>query len=746
MTPQNPHLPRRHVLGAGLGLGAAAVLGHPAVANAAPVPVTLGAVTGPGMPYFGSSLGHYQPGSNTTAWVQYARYSIGRLWLTLPLFVADVDPGASVSDLASFETAKATMRSNPEVAPGTNWAAMVDAFENVDQPLTSTNRFRFNHAVRELQRVGVEVHVQGAFATAVWDANWSNLWAQWQRGYLAAYHLARTFGLRRFAFNNEPDVPRTATDLYPTLADYLRGLRIASDAYRCGVADGSAAAGSPTTAIVHGPVLTRSTMPVNNVQQPYNLDPNPDVNTYYTDPRDNQVGWGEAVLTGVHQDYRGVTVSQPIIDVWDTHSYNINLTTLPDYYTDEASIIKQRMDQWAGRRFPIMYSEINIRNAYNLRCTSYELEQDDRLREVADIATTTTRAGVAGLMWFKMSNTRLPDGIFPGTCPDGSAASRTAENSFHYLHQAEPFDIVASNKSSESLRLAGRVLAQPSDLVQTGWSQIAGHRVQGSYDPVRRTFQVLSTVRDGVTAAFELDIATMGHSGRSAGPGPVFVELVNARWSGGIQAQLTPSGGTVAYSQSGSSVARLSITDDSVSKLPARVAIAAATINSDSATTPAPNLLAVQRTATLSEMALLGFSTAGIDRSRVARAVLRMYGHVPSGADMLTSMVFVAAGQPWDPTTVTWQNAPHLNRTARYVAGAGLVLPAGQLRVSQTLAAAYVDVTDAIRATTGDSLTVILAKQARDASDTQEFDRRATFSPPTSPQTYSRPQLELWTF
>lgn len=744
---------RRRGLGASLGLGAAGLIGYGATPALA-AGTSLGAVTGPGIPYFGTSLGHWVAGSNTSAWYRYGRYAIGRIWLRQVTFVLDVDSGDGVTDLASFEAAKAVMRDDPQNATGTDWAAMVDRYENLE---LEGNLGRANDTVRGLQALGTEIHVQTT-ASANWTEGWPTWWQSWQQAYLHAYYLSTTFGLRRFAFNNEPDVPRTRgvedpetgemkNVSYATLGDYLRALRTVSDALRCGVADGGRDAGVQSTAILHGPILTRSARTVSGLFSSTNMDANTDTTGYYGgDPRDDQQGWGEAVLKGLHVDYRGQRVTQPIIDVWDTHSYNADLAKVPDFYTKEAALIRTRMDSIVGARLPIMYSEINVRNDSNSGCRRYML--DEFFGDAADIAVQAARAGVAGLMWFKFSNTaaeRAPrDEPLCGSDPELPLPE--IMNHFHYLHQAAPYDVVMPTRGAEAIRLAARCLAAPSELLSTSWTKINGHKVQGSYDPARRTFQLFSLVDDGVTATFDLQTTGMSYEGRTAGTAPVVAELVSSRWAGGVHTLLDVTGGRVSYSQSGSSVVRMSITDNSVSEAPARIATAVASVNSAAPTAASPNVLAVQRTASAAEMAYLSFSVAGIDRSRVVRAMLQLYGHVPSGKDKLTCLAFVADGQTWSPSTLTWQNAPLINRTARYVSGAGKALPAGQLNVGEEFDYNRIDVTDAIRATTTDTITVIVARHQRRADDTEEFGRRATFQTPASSLGYTHPRLRLWTW
>src|SRR5690606_27271001 len=147
--------------------------------------------------------------------------------------------------------------------------------------------------------------------------------------YAHAYYLAKNFGVRRFSFCNEPDVPRVA-EQFPTIPDYIRALRFATDAIRCAVEDAGRAIGQPARAIVHAPVITRSAMTSNHSGHPedgpyageQNIELNLATTGYYgNDTRDDEIGWGRAALESLRIDYRGEEVDYAIFDVWDTHSY-----------------------------------------------------------------------------------------------------------------------------------------------------------------------------------------------------------------------------------------------------------------------------------------------------------------------------------------------------------------------------------------------------------------------------------------
>jgi hypothetical protein len=170
-------------------LGSALVAGR-AIAGTATVTVS-DAVVGKSLQYVGYNMGHYMPGSNTSAWVEYSGVNAFRVWAASsyyePLagtFRDDFSPwGDGVTSLASFNTRKDALRADPLNPTYINWDGIGNRkgfnyyFENFTQ--TGSNAVKLNYILGELHDRGIHVMQQtersaGAFATTTGPASGSS--------------------------------------------------------------------------------------------------------------------------------------------------------------------------------------------------------------------------------------------------------------------------------------------------------------------------------------------------------------------------------------------------------------------------------------------------------------------------------------------------------------------------------------------------------------------------------------------
>ena len=297
-------------------LGAAAVpltlAGSPspaasaAASAAATVVKPSNTVLGPGLPLFGLGMAHYLPGSNTTAWVRYSRINSARVFASPSRWIRDaqIDDGAGVTGLAAFDAARTD--APPSRAAASTRQRSAPRTTTSSRMATST---RLPHLFGETKALGLEMLVEmdiGGVDT--WVLDWGKLWRNWQRCYAHAYHLAKNFGVQRYAFLNEPDSRSNQDTLHsitttsaacgspPTPSDAASRTRRRRPAARC--ERSSTRPSSPArrrAPVVEDPVAT-------------NIDANRDSSDDYygDDVRDDAVGWGQAALQSLHTDYRGV--------------------------------------------------------------------------------------------------------------------------------------------------------------------------------------------------------------------------------------------------------------------------------------------------------------------------------------------------------------------------------------------------------------------------------------------------------
>lgn len=739
---------RRQILAGAL---AAVVLPTRAFGGAAATVVATpsNTVVGPGLPLFGFGMAHYLAGSNTSAWIRYARINAARAFVSPATWILSADlHDDGVTDLASFEATKAALRADPEATTYLNWPAITDRYENL---VTSGNRITLNHLFGELTELGVTVVAQSSLG-GPWKLDWPEQWRNWQRGYAHAYYLAKTFGVTRFAIINEPDAwgsdPEKRAARLKTLPDmpaFMRCLRFSSDAFRCGVEDAGRAVGTPMRALVHAPVVTRSTMheygtSSSGPRTTTNLDRNPAASGYWGgDSRDNTTGWGQAALQGIFTNYAGRTVTEPVFDVYDTHAYNED----PDWYPGELDLLKEKIRAYSGRELPIVYSEINRYNTSAYQNLGHTMEYPPIARDIGHTAAGMTHFGVGrqggGLLFFKFSNT---SGEVGGTV----VRHRTG---FYYVDEqtGTPYDIRGATRGAETLRLFSRALAGDVDRISVPVSsRPASFHVYGSYDPAAHRYQILTTQQSNEDAVFDLDLSALspaipaGHV--------VTVEEVGQRRAGAVARWVDlPADKKVHCTQPGQSTWLITVPDATVTEQPPLTAVQNALVRNgaDADRALGGTTLAVQRrTDAPDEVTFLRFDPAAT--GTLSRAVLQVYGKVAAGADLCTFWVFARAGLTWDETSLTWNSAPYLAPGDCVLTGTrDDVWPAGQLTVTETFGYHRLDVTDVVEALGGESLTFILVKQPRDAGDTGENDRRVTLLNRLDASTWARPRLRLWT-
>ena len=83
--------------------------------------------------YIGYNMGHYLPGSNTSAWVDYSNVNAFRVWLSFSDYepTDDISPlGDGVTSLATFNARKSLLRANPTNPSYINFSKFDNRFKN----------------------------------------------------------------------------------------------------------------------------------------------------------------------------------------------------------------------------------------------------------------------------------------------------------------------------------------------------------------------------------------------------------------------------------------------------------------------------------------------------------------------------------------------------------------------------------------------------------------------------------------
>ncbi len=403
------------VTGAGTGVAEAATGG---------ITVQLGSAEGRAMKLVGFNTGHFMPGGNTAAWLEYSGVNAVRFFASLTIWCPDAafDDGAGVETIDDFDVRTEQLRRDS--SQFIDWPALRELWST--HVYETTNHYNLDYQLTQLHRLGITPIMEAA--ELGWNSPWSGLWLMWQKHYAFTYHVASRWGVERFNFVNEPDHPSAANDIVDQQV-YIRGLQIASDAVRAAIADVNRDHRKKLRAIVQAPVITH----VSQTGADYHMDADPDA-----DARDDEHGWGEISLRNLRTDYHGREVDHDIFDVFDTHQYNKTAET----YTYELGMMNEKMKAYTptGVALPVVYSEFNRRNTGAFETSGDDLNTPLVFSELAEIWGAALIGGAEGMICFKFDNTVRANGIPYGT-------------GHYYVEDSGDYNISGVKKAAESNRM-----------------------------------------------------------------------------------------------------------------------------------------------------------------------------------------------------------------------------------------------------------------------------------------------------
>lgn len=336
-------------------------------------------IAGRSMHYVGYNQGYYTPESNISAWLEYSNVNALRLWMPLSFLVPEqaVDTHSKPATLEAFETLKEAVRRNPRHS-GIDWMVVE---QQADSLFTSTNTMVYSHALDELRRMGIEVLVQTTAYKRTPD--WAAKWLLWQRMYALAYYSALRGGVEMYAMQNEPN-HRHAGPI--PLEEWVRMMRVASDAVHCAVEDASRDGAGNLTGRFVGPVTAGT-----------------------------NTNWWARVASAEGEDYRGRKPARELVDLFSTHSYNLPATGYAGKVTSIDRILRENHPE--GRTKPVIFTEIGRwMNAY-LIDKEETMDSPSLFTEWAGIYTQNMLDGGYGMWAFKFANTAsstYPQGIKSG--------------------------------------------------------------------------------------------------------------------------------------------------------------------------------------------------------------------------------------------------------------------------------------------------------------------------------------------
>jgi hypothetical protein len=649
-------------------------------------------VLGPTPGLLAYNCGHFFPGSNTRDWWRYAGVRGARMFISPSTIEAtdDLPPvGDGVTNQASFLARRAALRADPLNLNYINWSYFSNRFETKD--LYPNNHIRVNYALDELRRLGVETCAQITASESRFPIagpeDWGGKWELWQHFYAHSFYLARVFGIRRFAMYNEPNHPN-ANGL--TISNYIMRLQLASDAIQSALADVNRLYGSNLVANIYAPVAAGS------------------ATSAYPD-------WGRAVVTNRHTDFLGVTDT----NFWLSHVYAYqSYGASPTSFGSSLSNLHQLLtaDMAPEPRFPTALTEFNTRTGADYDQMVETLDTPSEYARFGAIAVNLVANDVYELYAFKFAQTE-----YSGNYP-------VQKNGMHYVDNTNaPYSVGGITGAGEVWRLFNKAFAPGRLRLAVSKSGSATNLdVHGCFDPDSARYYLFSANTTAAPIPLTLDLSAW-----NIAPGnPVEIEEVSAASQGAVAFWTNlPAGGRFMHTQPAYSVWLLSAFQPP--SAPPQVIVAAhdAEVRDGSNRTrnygTAPWMVVRNdpTNANNRSAALIQFSLAGLDRSRLRLALLSFSAASATVNTGAQAFVYGVQAASWTQDNVTWSNAPALRQNVpagntiqraviAEVGSNAFIL--GQVTTSSTnLAQRYLDVTEFLRGLPTGQATFLVVQDPR---------------------------------
>jgi hypothetical protein len=654
--------------------------------------------------YIGYNMGHYLPGSNTSAWVDYSGVNGFRVWLSPGDYepTDDIAPfGDGVTDFASFNSRKALLRSNPTSPVYIDFSKFDNRFKNFVQ--NGRNDVIAHTILSDLHARGITPVIELSRSTSWTMTTWAGKWEQWQHFYAMAYYMGRYYDVSRFQTYNEPD---QSTSPVPQ-AEWLERLKVASDALRSAIEDVNRDYSKNLVADVSAPVTING------------------ANTIDT--------WGKASLEQNRTDYQGNTVSYDIFNTYDVHRYGATGAT----YIADMQTFKLKIPQYnpSGQMMPVTYTEFNARNSSSFAGSTDTLDTPSMFLRLGDDYLGAMSEDVAGMYGFKFSQT-LWDHDSNSSTPEVSQ-----KTGFHFVNNdyetGGTDDITGATRGAGVVRLAAKALkgARPRMTSSISTSN-SNFKAATSYDAAAGNYYLFS-INQNSTEGYDL---TINLSNWNVAPGTIVsVEEVSAQHHGEVTRLVTvPANKQITLSQPLQSVWLMTIPQgQNQPQVVLNASDDARVRNSDAASSEdyadknygALSIGYVGRTpdsARFDYATYVKFGLGGYEADDISRAIFQITGEstdINNGSPgSILFHVYALTDDAWSENTITWNNAPNLaDLDPKVTDVATSAFPVGHLTFGNTEAEYGIDLTDFLRLhpqlVDDGALTLALVREERFTSD-----------------------------
>ncbi len=644
--------------------------------------------------YLGYNMGHYMPGSNTTAWSNYTGMNAYRFWAP----PTDYEPtddrspfGDGVSTLAQFDARKVALRADTQVNPipnSSNPSAYINwAYFNINFNDTQSgrNKATLNYALSELQKSGVDVVMQitRSNAAAYQVNDWGGKWEQWQHYYSMAYYAARNYDVQRYQMYNEPD----GDDI--TTSEWVLRMQLASDAVKSAIGDVNSITGKKLSWSIYAPVVANATSTIDTVAG--NM-------------------FGKEGLQANRTDYAGRPIPYDNFDTYDVHRYN----NLGSSFASDQTLYDSKIPLYnaSGQNLPVTYTEFNRHNSGTYSTLSQSPDTPQEAAEFGGIFPGAMSQDVKGMYAFKFSDT-----VWTSNTSGNDEKQKTG---LHYVSNVGTYNIMGSTRSAETMRLAIKAfkgerlrLSQTVTADSTYDSAFTVDQSRSSYyyysvNANSSQSRTVSVNLSGLNIPTGGVISYQEVSGDSFGAGHPLQFMTVPAPSGGVQ--------TVSFTQPLSSTWLLTIpkVTQTLVNIPAtedaQVSHATPLVNFGLLTSAKVDRSA---TTTADDATYLKFNLLDTEKARVGRAFLNVTG--ANSADTEPIHVYGILNDSWTETGINWNNAPDLaNASDAQIANVGTdAFPVGQIAWNASAQEWGIDVTDFVRKHPDDVLSFVLIRENR---------------------------------
>lgn len=648
-------------------------------------------------------------GDNTSAWLRFLEVSGVRTWFnaTRHVLTSDLNSGSPVENLATFEKRREELRRSPRESGYINWEAIearaARTFSEGKQRV-----YTVDDANRRLSDLGLTVLCE--INVANWDASWDTAWRNWLTIYAWVFHQARTAGVCRYQYANEPET--FYNSISPEI--YVRSIQIHADAIRSAVEDANRLYDLDLKPVFSAPVLASS----------------------------GTSELARLMMRNLRTDYRGQTTDYDLVHWFNKHRYGPR----PRAFAQEIAEMNAMMIEESPLRrpLPIVYSEFNFSTgAVWARPESiFTSDWPEVFCSQASTWGLATIAGAKALYQFKFADARIKGNNVCTTLVREKDPGRPS---------GPPSDIAESSRSAEVTRLFARGFSGERPLLDPGVrSADPNIRPLLSRDEKSRR-HYLWLVQPNARAPYTVEIDPSG-LGLPKGAFYTITEVSAREFGNTIRRGPLSASSRETWTLPPSCTWLVSI--DDAARRPERVYPLAdgdvsqgGSPNANSGMSPRMSVARAEKGGG-NHISFLRFPAIPEGSPRPSWVFLRLHGRAfgpnLTATSPFTCLVYGSTPDTWSEEGLCADNAPGIERSVSAVSKVDLATrPVGHLSLDEEEREQVLDVTAYLSDNHGKAPTFIVIREKRQEGDSGSPDR-AELSTKEDSNEGRRPYLEYW--